>query len=268
MNRLRRAAALLLMTAPWAFAWVAITPETRKAFDRYAALTEARMSQETGPGQFLWMDGRPEERKKAREGRIVIAPRKTLDNGREIDPPNGDIQHWLGAAFFPQATMARVRAVMQDYENYKIAYRPDVIESKLLNHRGDDFDIFLRLYKRQFLIVVLNSEYHVHYSSPDPRRMSVVSHSTRIAEVKDAKRSVDDEEPVGNDNGYLWALNSYWRFEEKEGGVYAECEAISLSRDTPFGLGFLVKAFLEKFPKESMRNTMEATAKAVGARLR
>jgi hypothetical protein len=78
--------------------------------------------------------------------------------------------------------------------------------------------------------------------------MEIVSRSTRIQQS-------------GSDQGFLWRLNSYWRFEQVEGGVYVQCRAISLSRDLPLGFGWL-RGFLERFPRESMVNTMDATRRA------
>jgi hypothetical protein len=92
-----------------------------------------------------------------------------------------------------------------------------------------------------------------------------ISRSTRIAEVKNPKKSYEVEAPVGDDAGFLWRLNAYWRFEEADGGVYAECESISLSRDTPLGLGWALNGFVQKLPKESMLNTLLGTRKAVEA---
>jgi hypothetical protein len=152
---------------------------------------------------------------------------------------------------------------MQDYKNYKVYFRPEVTESELIRHQNDDFEVFLRLYKKHILTVVLNTTYAIKYSSTDAHHMSVVSRSTRIAEVKNAGPPSQSEEPIGNDSGYLWALNSYWRFEEADGGVYAECQAISLSRDVPFGLGWAVKGFIDKFPRESMQNTLAGLKRAV-----
>ena len=126
-----------------------------------------------------------------------------------------------------------MKAVLQDYESYKILYKPDVIGSRQIAHQGDEYEVFLRLYKKQMLTVVLNSNYHVRYDTPDPHRMYVVSRSTRIAEVKDPDHPDAVNQPVGDDTGFLWRLNSYWRFEEADGGVYAERQAISLSRDVP-----------------------------------
>lgn len=203
---------------------------------------------------------------KAHGNNIRIESGHTLDSGRKMDVPDGMIQHWVGSMFIAGATIPQVKTVLQDYENYKNIYQPEVIESKQISHQGDEYDVFLRLYKKQVLTVVLNSNYHVRYGTPAPRRMYVISRSTRIAEVKDAGHPDAGEEPVGEDTGFLWRLNSYWRFEQADGGVYAECEAISLSRDVPPLLGWMIKGFLEKFPKESMLNTLRGTKAAVLAK--
>jgi hypothetical protein len=246
-----------LLASPIIYA-AKLTPETAAAFDRYIELTEARMNADLSTDSFL-----SAAKAKVRGGRIGVEPGVMLDNGKEIDVPDGMIQHWVGTMFIAGATIAQVKAVLQDYENYKYVYKPEVIESKLIAHQGDEYDIFLRLYKKQILTVVLNSNYHVRYGLPDPRRMYVMSCSTRIAEVKSAGHPEAGEEPVGDDNGFLWRLNSYWRFEQADGGVYAQCQAISLSRDVPPLLGWMVKGFVEKFPKESMMNTLRGTKAAV-----
>lgn len=244
-------------------AFVRLTPPTLDAFDRYAARAEAGMDQSLHSGNFLYLDSQPQLKAKARSGEILIERRTTLDKGLPIRVPDGRIHDWMGAMFMPGATLTRVRAVMQDYANYKKIYQPDVIESRLKAHEGDEFDIFLRLYKKQIITVVFNADYHVVYGSVDPQHIFIVSRSTRIAEVKNPQGSATEEMPPGNDTGFLWRLNSYWRFEEADGGVYAQCEAISLSRDVPFGLGWMIGSFVEKFPRESMVNTLRATQKAV-----
>ena len=69
-------------------------------------------------------------------------------------------------------------------------------------------------------------------------------------------------DPIGDDDGFLWRVNAYWRFEEADGGLYAQCRAISLSRGLPIGFGWL-RAFIQKFPKDSMANTLNATRRAL-----
>lgn len=244
-----------------------LSPEGRRAFDRYVDLAEAQLDRRLDIQSFLYGNPAAAQKARLRRGEVVIMPRQVRDsNDKEIDVPGGLVQDWLGILFIPGTTIEQVRAVLQDYPEYKTFYKPDVIESKQLRHDGDEFDIFLRLYKRQFITVVLNANYHVRYGMVDPNHMYVNSRSTRIAEVKDPDKSMTEEEKLGHDDGFLWALNSYWRFEQADGGVYAQLEAISLSRDLPFGLMWL-KGFLQKFPKDSMEATLRGTKRAVAGGL-
>lgn len=252
---LRALFAALLVAGPLAYG-ARLTPETAAAFDRYIELTEARP-------QFLAINADSDWKAKVRAGNVRIEQRNTRDNGKEIRVPDGMIQDWAGTVFIPGANISQVKAVLQDYANYKNFYRPDVTESRKIAGQGDEFDIFLRLYKKNILTVVMNANYHVHFGMLDAQHMFVISRSTRIAEVIDASHPDAGEKPVGDDNGFLWRLNSYWRFEESDGGVYAECEAISLSRSVPGFLSWMIKGFLEKFPKESMLSTLRGTKAAV-----
>jgi len=258
---------LLLTCAQSAFAFAKLTPETAGAFDRYVQAAESQMSRDLDASRFLHVDSKPDLKAKLRAGQLIIEWGATLEGHKSADIPGGLLQDWLGMMFIPGATVEQVRGVLQDYANYKNFYRPEVLESKELAHHDDQFDIFLRLYEKHILTVVLNAEYHAEFGRLDSKRMFVTSHSTRIAQVKDPKRSYTEEEPPGDDTGFLWRLNSYWRFEEADSGVYAQCEAISLSRDVPMGLGFLLKGFLERFPKESMQNTLRGTRSAVESRV-
>ncbi len=180
-----------------------------------------------------------------------------------VNAPGAMIQDWVGTTFMPGATLAQVQSVLRNYAQYKNYYRPKVIESQLLAHSGDEYDVLLRLYEKHMLTVVLNSTYHIRYETPDPKHLIVTSRSTHIGEVKDPGKSTTEEVAPGSDSGFLWRLNSYWRFEAADGGVYARCEAISLSRDVPAGLGWMLNGFLESFPKESMVNTLRGTRAAV-----
>jgi hypothetical protein len=91
------------------------------------------------------------------------------------------------------------------------------------------------------------------------------AYSKRITEVSNPGTSSEHELPVGNDRGLLWRLNVYWFFEERDHGVYMECEAITLTRDVPFGAGKLFSPIVQSVPAESLRTTLEQTRKAVEA---
>ncbi len=186
-----------------------------------------------------------------------------VDAAHNVNAPGAMIQDWVGTTFLPGATLAQVESVLRDYAEYKNFYRPKVIESQQLAHSGGEYDVMLRLYEKHILTVVLNSTYHIRYETPDPKHLVVTSRSTHIGEVKDPSKSTTEEVPSGSDSGFLWRLNSYWRFEAADGGVYARCEAISLSRDVPIALGWMLKGFLERYPKDSMVNTLRGTRAAV-----
>ena len=58
-------------------------------------------------------------------------------------------------------------------------------------------------------------------------------------------------------------MYSYWRFQERDGGVYVECEAISLTRAIPAGLGWLIEPIVTALPRESLANTLRETRAAL-----
>jgi hypothetical protein len=62
--------------------------------------------------------------------------------------------------------------------------------------------------------------------------------------------------PVGDDSGYLWRWNSYWRFKAEGGDVIVECESVSLSRSIPKAFWWFVKPFLSSLPKEYLESTL------------
>jgi hypothetical protein len=73
------------------------------------------------------------------------------------------------------------------------------------------------------------------------------------------------ERPISpkDNHGFLWRLNSYWRFYQADGGVYIQCSAISLTRDVPADLGWLAAPFIENVPRESLNFTLTATREAL-----
>ena len=145
----------------------------------------------------------------------------------------------------------RSLAVVQDYDHLSRYYSPDVQASRLVAHRGDDYQIFMRLRKHKVITVVLDTDYDVHYGALDANHWYSESRSTRI------------EEAGGGDHGFLWRLNSYWRFEQVDDGVIVQCEAISLTRDIPTGLGWMIGPFVTSIPRESLEFTLTATREAV-----
>ena len=166
------------------------------------------------------------------------------------------------AAFFPDATGPEILGVLADYDQHKDRY-PEVVDSKLLGRDGDTLRGYQRLLKKKVLTAVLNTEHQARYRQISEQRWAGRSISTKIAEVKNAGEPGEKELPVGDDSGFLWRLNVYWSIEEAEGGAFVECLTISLSRQVPWGMGWLIKPFVTSLPRESLEGTLEATRLAV-----
>jgi hypothetical protein len=58
-------------------------------------------------------------------------------------------------------------------------------------------------------------------------------------------------------------METWWRLQEKDGGVYVQNHVVSLTRDLPTGLGWLIEPFVTSIPRESLEFTLGATRKAV-----
>lgn len=239
---------------------VELKPATAQAFDRYIRATEMRLDRELADGNFLWIDRAPERMQAVRGGQVLAQP---VNATGDVAVPDGLVHDWIGAVFIPGATLAQTLAMVQDYDRHKIIYQPEVRDSRLLSRTGNDYKIFLRVVKKKVLKVELNTYHDVQYVAIDPRRCYSRSHATRIAEVENSGGSNERELPPGYDHGFLWRLDSYWRFEERDGGVYVECEAVSLSRAVPLGLGWLINPIIRGLPRDSLVNTLRQTRAAL-----
>jgi len=268
--------ALLLAAVSCAQTTPAANPEPAKlrtdtvaAFDRYVRLTEERNDVELKRGSaLLWIDSLPEaQRTEAyaalKRGDVQIHQFSTLDHGKPILCPGGLIHHWAGVVFIPGAKLDDALAILQDYDRQSAYYAPDVERSRIESHNGDYFRVFLRFRRHKVITVVLDTEHEVRYFHDAPGRAHSRSSAVRIAEVENPGKSGEREKPPGDDGGYLWRMETWWRMEERDGGVYVQSEAASLTRDIPTGLGWLVGPFVTSIPKETLVFTLEATRKAV-----
>jgi hypothetical protein len=240
-----------------------LKPQTAQAFEEYVREAEAGMEGTLGGrGPFLWSQADRARAQKVRKGDIVA---ERWSGKEPVKVPDGLVHDWIGAAFAAAATVTATLALLQDYDHHKDVYKPEVVESRLISRRGNDFKIYLRLLKKKIITVVLDTDHDAHYATLDATRWSLRSYTTRIAEVEDAGKP--GEKILAPDAGYgfLWRLYSYWRFEERDGGVYIECRAISLSRDIPKGLGWIIEPIVGKLPKESLINTLKATRQGLAA---
>ena len=250
----------------------ALKTGTLKAFERYVKLTDARNEAELKQGKaLLWIDNlaegqRAEAYAALKRGEVKTFKLETRENDAVIPCPGGLIHHWTGVVFIPGAKLDEVLGTLEDYDRHSVYYTPDVERSKIESRNGDHFRVFLRFHRHKVITVVLNSEHEVDYFHDGPGKAHSRSSGVRIAQVENAGKADEREKTVGDDDGFLWRMETWWRMDERDGGVYVQSEVASLTRNIPMGLGWMIGPFVTDIPKETLTFTLEATRKAVGGR--
>jgi hypothetical protein len=222
----------LMAGAPALVSAIDLEAGTVEAWRAYIRNTDARaQTRVAGQQPFLWTDESPERKLRVRRGEVVIAP--VARDGTQ-DVPSGLIHDWIGAVFIPGATIGNLHSVMHDYDKYKDYYKPVVAESKAFSCTSTNQE-FSMVWKSRALFVttVIESRYQSRDVEVDARRGYNVANTTEVRQIEDYGRPAAHALPPGTGNGFIWRLHSILRYEERDGGVYLELEAIALSRDIP-----------------------------------
>jgi len=252
----------LLTGASTALAAAGLAPATSAAFDRYARLTEQRINAEVArTSDFLWIDTLPQNRRAEvlrglKQSGVIIERLQTRDGAKEIDVPDGLIHHWVGTVFVPGVGVKEAVALMQDYDRHSKYFAPAVARSRLLERDGSRFRVALRFYVKKIIAVTMDTENEAEFFHPAADRAHSRIRSTRTTEIADAGTPQEKPKPSGEENGFMWNLNTYWRFLERDGGTYIQCESLTLTRDVPLALAWIIRPIVTQMPKESLTFTM------------
>ena len=237
-----------------------LTAEAITGWERYVAATELRIARELGAAsQFFSRDFAADaaaSRAALATGAVLIDQMVTRDHrGDQIEVAGAMVHHWRGAVLIPGAKLGALTTRLQAGPP-RPGEPEDVLASRLIDRSPDRLRIFLRLQRTKFVTVVYNTEHDIRFKRHSATRASSASTATRIAEVESPGAASERELTPGDDSGYLWRLNAYWRYEEVGGGVIAECESISLSRDVPSVLRYLAGPLIRNTAYESMEKTL------------
>jgi putative flippase GtrA len=233
-------------------------------FSRYVAAVEARRAREFEvSGPFLSVDRKPADqsenmRAELKRGEVLVMKGTAEDeSAQEIEVNGGSIHHWSGVVLIPNVTLDRLLRTLKEpgRDQHK---QEDVLATRVLSRNDDSLKLFLRLKRTKIVTVVYDTEHDVTYRTLGPNRAASSSVSTRIVEVESAGTPGERAMPEGNDHGYLWRLNSYWRYLEVPEGVIVELESLTLSRDIPFVFKPLVRPLVDRVARESIRRTLES----------
>ncbi len=245
-----------------------LQPATIRAFENYVAATEARSGKSLAQADFFWVDELAKQEKeeayeRLKSGEVELRHVSGEEAGNSSAIPGGMIHDWQGMVFIPGAKLDEVLKLLQDYDHHATYYAPDVEKAKIEAHDGDHFRVFMRFRRKKIVTVVLNTEQEITYYRDSPTRAHSRSSAIRIAEVENAGTPQEKEKPPGNDSGFMWRLETWWRLEERDGGVYVQNEAVSLTRDIPAVLAWMIEPFITSIPKETLEFTLKATREGV-----
>jgi hypothetical protein len=231
-------------------------PSAISAFNSYVSAVESRLAeQHRSRNAFLVLV--PQNNLHLRRGELVVE-QLTPTTGGVL--PDALLHHWRGTAFVSGAKAADFERLMKDFNAYPERFSPEVLEASVLAQQGDHFQVWMRVRQRHGITVVLDTTYDVTFGHLDGQHGYSFSRSTRISEVGSDGRVLSSSE----EHGFLWRQNTYWSYEERDGGLYVQVESVSLTRSIPVGLGWVVGPYVESIPRESLEFTLRSTCNALG----
>jgi hypothetical protein len=233
------------------------TPAAIRAFNTYIGGVEARLAQQhRSPDGFL----AAVDFARLRRGETIV---EQLTSQTSAELPGALLHDWRGAAFAPGATAADFERLMRNFDAYPQFFSPQVIAAKTLAHQGGRYQVWMRVRQRHVITVVMDTSYDVVFGQLDARHGYSISQSTRIAEIVSPGTAGEHALNVSQEHGFLWRMNTYWSYEERDGGLYMQIESVSLTRSIPTGLGWAVGPFVESIPRESLEFTLRSVCNAL-----
>lgn len=249
-----------------------LKPPTIAAFERYQQLAESTIETEvSSPDTFLHvLHGDEANRSKndglLRQGNVVIERLRATEHGRRIQVPEGLIHHWIGSIFVPDVSLHTAVEVLQDFDQHADLFKPNIARSKVIERDGERFRLALRFYMKKIVSVTVDTESVAEFTPRGPDRETSAIRSVRVHEVEYAGTPEERQKPDGRGGGYMWRMNTYWRYLERDGGIYIECEALTLSRSIPTGLGWLISPLVSSIPRDMLTSALQATRRSLVAK--
>jgi hypothetical protein len=239
-----------------------LKPATLAAYERYVALTEQRIAQENdGARPFLWIDQQPAPARdtvmrRLRNGEVVVERLETRDEGKSIRISGGLIHHWVGTVLLPDVPVDRAVAFVQDYDRYSQLFDPIMPRVRVLEHDGDRYVVAMRTSFTKVVTVVMDGDYVITYHRLSPSRVWTTNVATNLFQIHDAGTPNERREPGDAASGYLWRYSMYCKFEQRAEGSLDQCESVTLTRDVPFAIAWLVRPFVTGIPRDAMTFTL------------
>jgi hypothetical protein len=247
------------------------SPAAVAAFNAYTQSIESRLAQQhRSTTNFLSVDSDPQALVRLRSGEVILenlTPARAQSDGSLL-------HHWRGTAFAPGATAADFERLLSDFNAYPIHFSPEVTQAKLVSpgspacglgtlgcsENGNHLQAAMRIRQRHVITVLMDTAYDITFGQLDAHHGYSISRSTSISELDPkTNRALSPTE----EHGFLWRLNTYWSYEERDGGLYLQIESVSLTRAIPTGLGWVIGPYIESIPRESLDFTLRSAVTAI-----
>jgi putative flippase GtrA len=239
-------------------------PQTVKAWMDCVEASEQHIESELSSKKgFLVLDFQnpsysAAERQSVLSGKIPVSRMPACrKNDEKMHVPDGMIHHWRGSVFIPGVPLDFVISRISNPDS-EDTQQEDVVDSRVLERAPGQLRLFLKLQRSKIVTVVYNTEHLVRYRHHQTGQASSSSIATKIAEIERIQGNQEQEKPQGRDSGFLWRMNSYWRYQQVPGGVIVECESMTLSRSIPLVLEYMVRPIINKVARESMERTLQS----------
>jgi hypothetical protein len=236
--------------------------DTLKAWDEYIQKADIRMAARLNSTQpFLWTDESDKRRRDVRRGEIAVVP---VNDRGATSVPSGLIHDWIGAAFIPNSSIERVVGVLHQYDRFKDFYKPVVADSHFIgcNQKNPEFSM---TFHRHVLFVnaAIEGRCQAQHHTVNARRGYSIADMKQLREIEEYGHPGEHALPVDTGHGFMWRLHDITRYEERDGGVYLEVEAIALTRDIPSSLRWLVAPIVKHLSADSLEIMLRQTRDAV-----
>lgn len=256
--------AVLFLLSSWATPGYAAGPSAAavSGFNAYAASLEARLAQQHRQPRGFLAPVAPETQGEARlrNGELIV---EQLTPATGKDWPGAMLHDWRGTAFVAGAKASDFERLMREFKAYPQHFAPQVVQARVTSQLGDHLQAVMRVRQKHVITVVMDTAYDVTFARLDAQHGYSISRSTKIDEIDSPGTHNERALTPSEEHGFLWRLNTYWSYEEHDGGLYMQIESISLTRSIPTGLGWAIGPFVESVPRESLEFTLRSVCNAL-----
>ena len=245
--------AVLIFTYTYNASAAHYSSATLAAWDQQVLKARRQLERETqDPNAFLIAD------------KSAPAIDSTEPSGHPI--PEGLIHHWFGTALIPHANAAALLAVLQNYEAYPQLFPPALMEALLMDHDGGVYTYRLKFIQKALgYRSGLLGNFQSRYVALDAGTGYVVTDALKFTELQNPGKPNERELSLAESKGFMERSLSIMRYRQTNEGVIVRIESITLSRDVPGSIRWLVNPFIRRFARQTMSSTLDRLTDGVSA---